>query len=137
MMKNYISRAAAVLAAIIGGMAVFAGGQVFLGQMPDYYVINWLPVYNYSIGLITVLITAVAIWRQHRWALPAAFATLGLHGAVMLVLQAGYRQVVASDSLRAMTLRIAVWIVIVILVWIQSRSKYAEQDRQIQPGEPS
>jgi uncharacterized membrane protein len=137
MMKNYISKAAAVLAAIIGGMAVFAGGQVFLGQMPDYYVINWLPVYNYSIGLITVLITAVAIWRQHRWALPAAFATLGLHGAVMLVLQAGYRQVVASDSLRAMTLRIAVWIVIVILVWIQSRSKNAEQDRQIQPGEPS
>jgi len=26
--------------------AVFAGGRVLLGILPDYYIIDWLPVYN-------------------------------------------------------------------------------------------
>ena len=31
-------------------MAVFAGGRVLLGTLPDYYLIDWLPTYNFVIG---------------------------------------------------------------------------------------
>jgi hypothetical protein len=129
-MKGTFAKIAAVIALIIGLMAVFAGGKVLLGQMPDYYVINWLPVYNYSMGLISALVTAVLLWRRHSWALPAAISTLSVHGAIMVVLQTGYRSVVAPDSLRAMTLRIAVWIVIVALAFIQARSDRSGLDAQ-------
>ena len=37
-MKRPLSKIAAVLAFIIGAMAVFAGGQVLLGRDPGYYV---------------------------------------------------------------------------------------------------
>lgn len=39
-MKINLNKNAAVLAFIVGAMAVFAGGQVLLGKLPDYYVIN-------------------------------------------------------------------------------------------------
>ena len=54
-MNTTLNKIAAVLAFIIGAMAAFAGGQVLLGKVPDYYVINWLPVYNYTVGILTVL----------------------------------------------------------------------------------
>ena len=48
-MKTIFAKIASILAFIIGGMAVFAGAQVLLGNDPGYYVINWLPIYNYTI----------------------------------------------------------------------------------------
>lgn len=62
-MKSIFNKIAAVLAFIIGAMAVFAGVQVLLGNDPGYYVINWLPIYNYTAGILTVFITAILIWR--------------------------------------------------------------------------
>ena len=55
-MNTKLLKAAAIIAWIIGGMAVFAGGRVLLGTLPDYYVIDWLPIYNFIVGLITVLV---------------------------------------------------------------------------------
>jgi len=74
-MNTALNKIAAVLAFIIGAMAVFAGGQVLLGKLPDYYVINWLPVYNYTIGILTVIVTAILLWTNHRLAMPVAIAT--------------------------------------------------------------
>ena len=122
-MKTNLNKIAAVLAFIIGAMAVFAGGQVLLGKIPDYYVINWLPVYNYTVGILTVFVTAVLIWSRHRLAMPAALVTFGLHALVMLILQISYRDVVAIDSTVAMTVRMTVWIVILGLVFFQARGK--------------
>lgn len=124
-MKGIYSKLAAIIALIIGLMAVFAGGKVLLGQMPDYYVINWLPVYNYSIGLLSALVTPVLLWRQPRLALPAALVTLGLHSGVMITLQIFYYQIVAVDSLRAMALRNGVWILVSLLAWLQVRKDKA------------
>ncbi|MBE2223717.1 MAG: hypothetical protein IAF02_19410, partial [Anaerolineae bacterium] len=75
-MNSKLSKAAAILAWIIGGMAIVAGGRVLLGTLPDYYVVDWLPIYNFVVGVVTVLVTAVLIWRNSRYALPAAVATL-------------------------------------------------------------
>ena len=120
-MNTILAKLAAVLAFIIGAMAVFAGGQVLLGKLPDYYVINWLPVYNYTVGILTVFVTVALIWTKHRLALPVAIATFGVHTLVMLVIQTAYRGVVATDSIMAMTIRMTVWIIILALMYFQSR----------------
>jgi hypothetical protein len=120
-MNTFLNKIAAILAFIIGAMAVFAGGQVLLGKLPDYYVINWLPVYNYTAGILTVFVTAILLWTKHRLAMPVAIATFGVHALVMFILQTAYRGVVAIDSIMAMTIRMAVWIIILALMYFQSR----------------
>lgn len=120
-MRISLSKVAAVLAFIIGAMAVVAGGQVLLGRDPGYYVIDWLPIYNFGVGVLTVLVTAPLIWRGSRYALPAAVVTLAAHSLVMVVIIVAYRDVVATDSIRAMTIRIIVWLVIVGLMAVQAR----------------
>lgn len=122
-MKNIRNKIASILAFIIGAMAVFAGGQVLLGQDPGYYVIDWLPIYNVGIGVVSCLVTALLIWKRHKFAIPASIVTLSLHIAVMILLQTAYQSVVATDSIRAMTIRIIAWVVILALLIIQSRKK--------------
>ena len=120
-MKTIFAKIASILAFIIGGMAVFAGAQVLLGNDPGYYVINWLPIYNYTIGILTVFITSIFIFTNSRFALPAAIGTFSLHALVMLILQIAYSGTVAPDSIRAMTIRLIVWAIILGLMFIQAR----------------
>lgn len=120
-MKSKLTKTAAVMTVIIGAMAIFAGGQVVLGKVMDYYVIDWLPIYNFTVGLISAFFTAIIIWRGSKIALPAAIVTLTAHATVMLVLQTAYRDVVASESIRAMSIRIAAWLIILALMLIQAR----------------
>ena len=124
-MKINLNKIAAILAFIIGAMAVFAGGQVLLGNLPDYYVINCLPVYNYTVGILTIFVTAILIWSRHRLAMPVAIATFGIHTLVMLILQISYRDVVAIDSIVAMTVRMTIWIIILAMLYTQARRKLA------------
>jgi len=120
-MKFIFNKIAAVLAFVIGAMAIFAGGQVLLGILPDYYVIDWLPVYNFSMGITSAFFTALLIWKNSKIAMPAAVATFGLHAVVMLVLQVGYQGLVAPDSIKAMTVRLVAWLIILTLMIIQLR----------------
>ncbi len=116
-MNKTLYRIAAVLALIIGAMAVFAGGQVLLGKIPDYYVIGWLPVYNFSMGVLSIFVTAILIWKLSPYALTAAIATFSAHALVMLILQIAYSGVVAIDSVVAMTIRLIVWLIILGLLF--------------------
>ena len=120
-MKIKLNKIASVFAFIIGAMAVFAGGKVLLGQIPDYYVIDWLPIYNFSAGVVTCIFSAILIWKDHKYAIPASIATLGFHAIVMVILQMSYSSVVAPDSIRAMTIRIIAWIVILTIMIVHSR----------------
>ena len=122
-MDKLLYRIAAVLAFIIGAMAVFAGGQVLLGRDPGYYVIDWLPIYNFALGVISVAITAILIWKRSSYAVPAAIATFSAHAVVMLILQIAYRDVVAVDSLVAMTIRLAAWLIILVLLYVGLRKR--------------
>jgi hypothetical protein len=115
-MKSKLTKTAAIITFIIGAMAIFAGGQVLLGKVMDYYVIDWLPIYNFTVGLISAFFTAVIIWKGSKIALPAAVATFASHTTVMLILQTAYREVVAPDSIRAMTVRIVTWLIILALM---------------------
>ncbi len=120
-MKSIYRKIAAVLAFIIGAMAIFAGGQVLLGKVMDYFVIDWLPIYNFTVGLISSFFTAIVIWKDSKLALIASAGTFAVHGVVMLILQTAYREVVASDSIKAMTVRIIIWLVILSLIIVQGR----------------
>jgi hypothetical protein len=120
-MKTTLTKIASIIAFLIGSMAIIAGAQVLLGNDPGYYVINWLPVYNYTIGILTVFITAIHIWGRSRIAFPLAIGTFCVHALVMLFLQTAYRSVVAPDSIVAMTIRIIVWGIILGLMVVQSR----------------
>jgi hypothetical protein len=120
--RTILNRLASGLALVIGATAVFAGGQVMLGKIPDYYVVGWLPIYNLTLGVVSALFASVVIWRNSRLAVPTAIAILGLHAIVMLVLLIAYQQVVAPDSIVAMAIRLIVWTIILILL-IASRRK--------------
>lgn len=120
-MNTTLSKIASILAFLIGGIAVVAGGLVLLGQETDYLVINWLLLYNYTVGVLTVFLTAILIWKNSRLALPAAIATFGAHTSVMLILLTAYRGIVSAHSLEDMTVRIVAWAIILTLMFFQSR----------------
>jgi hypothetical protein len=122
-MKTTLNKIAAVLAFIIGAMAIFAGGKVLLGSDPGYYVIDWLPLYNYTVGILTFFITAILIWSGNRLAKIVAIGTFSIHAIVMLVLQTTYSSVVAPDSIIAMTVRLIVWAIILSLMFLRWRKK--------------
>ncbi len=129
-----LNKIAAVLAFIIGAMAVFAGGKVLLGVDPGYYVIDWLPIYNFVIGVVSVFFSSIVIWKNTRLALLVAAATLAVHTLVMLILLTTYRPVVAPDSLAAMTIRITVWTVILTLLLVQRKRSLAPP--KVMPASP-
>ena len=118
-MNTTLNKIASALAFLIGGIAVVAGGLVLLGQETDYLVINWLLLYNYTVGVLTVFLTAILIWRNKKLALPAALATFGAHTSVMLILLTTYRGIVSAHSLQDMTVRIIAWMIILVLMLFQ------------------
>lgn len=120
-MKPSRTKIAAVLALLMGALAIFAGGRVLLGVLPDYYVIDWLPVYNFTVGVITVFVTAGLLWKSHRLARPAVVITFTGHALVMAILLVFYGAVVASDSLAAMSARLLAWAAILSLLFVQPR----------------
>ena len=120
-MNTKLTKIASVLAFIIGVMAIFAGGQVVLGKVMDYYVIDWLPIYNLTAGLVSALFTAVVIWKGSKIAMTAAIATFATHAVVMVVIQTAYQDVVASDSIKAMTVRMIFWVLILSLMMVEKK----------------
>ena len=118
------TKTATILSFIIGAMAIFIGIRVaFLGQKMPYYVIGWLPVYNLILGLLTVFITTILIWKKSRLALPTSIATLISHSAVTLFLLTTYNGTVSVFSLVAMLSRIVFWIIILRLLILQKKEK--------------
>jgi cell shape-determining protein MreD len=131
--KPFLNKIAAILAFIIGIMAVIAGGRVLLGILPDYYVIDWLPIYNFVVGFSSAFFASIVIWKNNRLALTTAISTFGAHTVVMIILQTAYRNVVAPDSLMAMTVRLIVWGTILALLIFQhqknNRTKAGESPK--------
>src|SRR5512138_223669 len=131
-MNKILDKASALLALYIGVMAMYAGGKVISGQTPKWPVIGWVPIYNFAVGVVTVVITAVLIWKASRFALPAAIATLGGHSIVLVILETVYRDVVAAETIQAVTTRITVWVVVsgwlLIRAWRERRIRLGQKE---------
>jgi hypothetical protein len=138
-MKTILNKIAAILAFIIGGMAIFAGGQTLLGKPPSWSVLSWLPLYNYTAGILTVFIVAVLIWKNSKYALTAAIGMFSLHVIVMIILQTAFAGMVAAESIQAMTSRLITWIIILGLMFVQRRLNKGTQTANdaVLPGKVS
>ena len=115
-----LNRIASILAFLVGGMSILAGGMVIRGWQPGWSVIQWLPVYNFIIGLLT-LIPAYLLWVNHRFALPFSTTIFSVHTIVLLLLITVFRNTAAFQSVGAMSFRVAAWIVILVLVYFSYR----------------
>ncbi|MDP1614774.1 MAG: hypothetical protein Q8L68_03160 [Methylococcales bacterium] len=115
---------ASILAFLVGVMSIVAGGKAMQGWNPGYSVLSWLPIYNFVMGLLT-LVPAVLLWINYRYALAASIAAFGIHALVLLILLAVFRDQVAIQSIAAMIFRLAVWIAILIMMFFQARRMMA------------
>jgi hypothetical protein len=111
---------ASLLAFLVSIMSIVAGGKAMQGWNPGYNVLSWLPVYNFVMGILA-LIPAVLLWINHRFGLTASIATFGVHTLVLLLLIIAFRDHVAVQSIAAMIFRVAVWIVILALLYFSYR----------------
>lgn len=117
-MSTILTKLPSILAFLVGFMSIVAGGLIIRGWRPGYSVLSWLPVYNFLIGLLT-LIPAFLLWVNHRYALTASIVTFGIHATVLLLLLTLFRGQAAAQSIGAMTFRVIVWIAILALLWFQ------------------
>ena len=117
-MTTILDKLPSILAFLVGAMSIVAGGMVMRGWRPGYSVLSWLPVYNFVVGLLT-LIPAFLLWVNSRYAPTASIVTFSVHTVVILLLLTFFRGQVANQSIGAMAFRLAVWVVILALLWFR------------------
>jgi hypothetical protein len=104
-----------LLAGSLGIMSLISGSMVLLGlREVGYTVLNGLVVYNVAIGLLSI-ITAIMIWKTFTLSKKLISLILILHASVLAYLYF-FSETVAMESIKAMTFRVVVWLIIFILV---------------------
>lgn len=107
----------AVIAAIIGIMAVVTGLRVLLGSFdPGYQYFISLVSYNVLLGAVSVYV-GILIWQMHKKALFYSIIITGSHIMVLLLLLTIFKDVISTSSIGAMTFRSIVWTVFSLIVW--------------------
>ena len=116
----------AAVAVLFGVATLFAGGRVLLGSDPGYEVFRPLLIYNTAMG-VAYLAAGVTVWRSVNAGRIAAGAIFLLNLLVLVGILVIYRGggAVAVDSLRAMTLRTVVWLVLFLAASWLARSRTA------------
>jgi len=117
-MNTLLAKLPSILAFLVGAMSIFAGGTVMRGWRPGYNILSWLPVYNFVVGLLT-LIPAYLLWAGGRYATAASIIIFALHATILILLLVVFRGQAASQSIGAMSFRVAMWIVILALHWFR------------------
>ena len=121
-----VIRIVAVLAAIIGTMAVVTGSRVLIGIFdPGYQYFTELVSYNVIMGAVSV-IAGILIWRKNSKALLFAYFITGAHIIVFLLLKTAYSDVISDHSINAMTFRSIAWTIFTVIIW-KSISKGQEE----------
>ena len=105
---------ATILAILIGILSVISGSMVLLGlRSVDYRVLDWLVVYNVTLGIISILV-AYQIGKQHSRSKLMIMTILLLHFLVLVYLYF-FNDMVADESIKAMGFRVGIWVAILIL----------------------
>jgi hypothetical protein len=120
-----IQRVSALAAALFGLVTIIAGARVLAGSDPGYIVFRPLLIYNTAMGIayVTAGITAWRCLDRGKYAAAAIFVLNFLVlAAIGFLYSAG--SAVAIESLRAMTFRTVVWLVLFLgLAWVSRRSR--------------
>jgi len=107
-------RALLVLVALLFGFAtIVAGTRVLTGSDPGYAVLQPLLFYNVAMGVAYVA-AGVLAWRDLGWGMRAAAAIFVLNLVVLAAIAWLHSSsgAVAIESVRAMILRTAVWLML-------------------------
>ena len=124
-----ISQRVLALTAVLFGLAtIFAGTRVLAGADPGYVVFLPLLIYNTAMGFVYIGAGVIA-WRGLNRGRNGAAAIFILNFLVLAAIWILYTSggAVAIDSLRAMTLRTVVWLVLFIgLGWLSRRVRSTE-----------
>ena len=118
----------AIVAALFGLVTIFVGVRVLSGVDPGYIVFQPLLIYNTSMGL-AYLAAGLIIWRNSARGMTAAGLIFCINLLVLLTIVYLFLvgRAIAVDSLRAMSLRTIVWLVLYIgLSWIYRRKLQSE-----------
>ena len=111
---NNLYKIASVLALLIGGMTIIAGSKVLLGiDTKNYTVLNWLVIYNVVFGFISILVSYL-LWKNNSVAKKAVKFILATHTLIAVYLYL-FSETVATESIKAMSFRVSIWIVIYLL----------------------
>jgi lysylphosphatidylglycerol synthetase-like protein (DUF2156 family) len=108
----------AILGIMIGFLSIMAGSKVLLGtSSPNYIVLDWLVIYNVSLGVVSV-VAGAGLWRLRSWAISLASLIAVSHGFVLALLTAFFMsgKSVAYQSILAMLFRTTVWLGIFLFV---------------------
>ncbi len=118
---------AAAVAVLFGLATLGAGGSVLAGRDAGYLVYRPLLVFNTVMG-VGYLIAGMLAWSRASSGRNAAAVILGLNLLVLGRVAFLYRTsaVVAIDSVRAMILRSAVWLaLLLVFAWATRRPRDA------------
>jgi len=111
-----------LIAILFGLLTIFAGTRVLLGADPGYIVYKPLLIYNAFMGLF-YFATGIIAWRNIKRGMIMAAVILILNLVVLSVIyllhSKGYS--IAVESLRAMSLRTVVWLVLFTGFWWLNR----------------
>jgi hypothetical protein len=106
----------AVLAAIMGIMAVITGSRVLLGMFdPGYQYFTSLVSYNVIMGAVSIF-AGVFIWQRNNKALLLALFITTAHIIVFLLLKTVFSDVISDHSVNAMTFRSVAWIIFSVVI---------------------
>lgn len=124
--KSAIIRTVTALVAVIFGvLTVFVGGRTLLGFFdPGYTVFLPLLIFNFLMGFIYAG-TGLLIWKSYPKALKAARTVFLLNLFVFLITSILYlsSDMVAMESVIAMTFRTGVWFAIFMVIRLLNRKK--------------
>lgn len=133
-----IQRVLALAAALFGLVTIIAGARVLAGFDPGYIVFRPLLIYNTAMG-IAYVVAGIIAWRSHDQGKYAAATIFVLNFLVLAAIGFLYTagSAVAIDSLRAMTFRTVVWLVLFLgLAWMSHRNHRSDSKRDAQPLSP-
>lgn len=114
----------ALIAVLFGFATIIAGTRVLTGSDPGYIVFRPLLIYNTAMGMVYVAAGIIA-WRSLDQGKYAAAAIFVLNFLVLGTISYLYAtgSAVAINSLRAMTFRTVVWLVLFIgLAWMSYKN---------------
>jgi|TARA_B100000315_G_scaffold241027_1_gene261478 hypothetical protein len=118
-----IQNALSFIAVLFGLVTIFAGSRVLLGSDPGHVVFLPLLIYNTAMGIVYVSAGIVA-FRNTNQGMRVAAVIFVLNIIVLTVIYSQYREggSIAIDSLKAMSFRTVVWLVLFVgLGWINHR----------------
>jgi hypothetical protein len=119
----------ALVASLFGLVTIIAGARVLAGSHPGYIVFWPLLIYNTAMGVAYVAAGVIA-WRKLERGKYAAAAIFALNLLVLGTIGYLYtaESSVAMESLRAMTLRTVVWLLLFLgLVWVGRRNALSDK----------